>query len=85
MSATKQRPVLVLSDTNYNKMQSDLVVAAITSTAADLDEGLLRATSAVRADKIYTLSNQNVIKKFGHLKSSLFTEVKQQFMHLLDE
>lgn len=31
LSATKQRPVLVLSNTNYNKMQSDLVVAAITS------------------------------------------------------
>ena len=96
VSATKQRPVLVLSNTNYNQMQSDLVVAAITSnltsktytiqiTAADLDEGLLRATSAVRADKIYTFSNQIVIKKFGHLKPSLFTEVKQQFMHLLDE
>jgi mRNA interferase MazF len=31
LSTTKQRPVLVLSNTTYNKSQSDLVVAAITS------------------------------------------------------
>ncbi len=96
LSTTKQRPVLVLSNTNYNQVQSDLVVAAITSnlisksytiqiTADDLDDGQLRTTSAVRVDKIYTFSNQIVIKKFGHLKPSLFTEVKQQLMHLLDE
>ncbi|MDB4867888.1 MAG: growth inhibitor [Cohnella sp.] len=96
LSTTKQRPVLVLSNTNYNKEQSDLVVAAITSnlmnksytiqiTADDLDEGQLRTTSVVRADKIYTFSHQIVIKKFGHLKPSLFTEVKQQFMSLISE
>jgi mRNA interferase MazF len=96
LSTTKQRPVLVLSNTTYNKSQSDLVVAAITSnlisktysikiTADDLDEGQLRATSAVRADKIYTFSNQIVIKKFGHLKTPIFSEVKQQLIHLLDE
>jgi mRNA interferase MazF len=96
LSTTKQRPVLVLSNTNYNKVQSDLVVAAITSnlndktytiqiTADDLDEGQLRAISVVRADKIYTFSNQIVIKKFGHLKPSLFTEVKRQLMSLLSE
>jgi mRNA interferase MazF len=96
LSTTKQRPVLVLSNTNYNKAQSDLVVAAITSnlndktytiqiTADDLDEGQLRAISVVRADKIYTFSNQIVIKKFGHLKPSLFTEVKRQLMSLLSE
>ncbi len=96
LSTTKQRPVLVLSNTDYNKVQSDLIVAAITSnlisktytiqiTADDLDEGQLRTTSIVRADKIYTLSNQIVIKKFGHLKPLIFSEVKKQLMLLLDE
>ncbi|MBB6669992.1 type II toxin-antitoxin system PemK/MazF family toxin [Cohnella nanjingensis] len=96
LSATKQRPVLILSNTTYNKSQSDLVVAAITSnltsktytiqiTADDLDEGQLRVTSAVRADKIYTFSNQIVLKKFGHLKPSIFTNVKLQLTHLLND
>ncbi|MCD9024640.1 type II toxin-antitoxin system PemK/MazF family toxin [Cohnella silvisoli] len=31
LPTTKQRPVLVLSNSTYNKSQSDLVVAAITS------------------------------------------------------
>lgn len=96
LSTTKQRPVLVLSNSVYNKAQSDLVIAAITSnlsnktysipiTENDLDEGHLRVKSAIRADKLYTLSNQIVLKKFGHLKTTIFIEVKQKIIHLLDE
>jgi mRNA interferase MazF len=45
---------------------------SIKITADDLDEGQLRATSAVRVDKIYTFSNQIVIKKFGLLRLRFF-------------
>ncbi|HHW36473.1 MAG TPA: type II toxin-antitoxin system PemK/MazF family toxin [Bacillales bacterium] len=70
----KQRPVLVISNDNYNKMTEDIVVVAITSQLKDLDysvvieskdlnEGELKVTSAVRADKVYTLSKDIVRKK----------------------
>lgn len=60
ISATKQRPVLVLSNSNYNSSNQDIVVAAITSnvtnrdypvpiTTNDLIEGQLRVESGVRA------------------------------------
>lgn len=66
LSITKQRPVLVLSNDNYNQFTKDLLVAAITSQLKDIDysilitqddlaEGNLKVTSAIRADKIYTL------------------------------
>jgi mRNA interferase MazF len=96
LSATKQRPVLVLSNSSYNMTHHDLVVAAITSnitdreyiiifTTADLDEGQLRVESGIRSDKIYTFSNRIVIKKFGHLRHEIFAEVKQQLGNLFTE
>jgi mRNA interferase MazF len=94
LSSTKQRPVLVLSNTQYNELHQDIVVAAITSnltekeysvliTANDLDEGQLKMNSLIRADKIYTFSNRIVIRKFGHLKSEVFDKVKEQIEKLI--
>jgi len=96
LTSTKQRPVLVLSNTYYNESYQDIVVAAITSNITekvysihiatdDLDEGELKMDSAVRVDKVYTFSKRIVNKKFGHLKAASFESVKQQLMHLLDE
>jgi mRNA interferase MazF len=56
LTSTKQRPVLVLSNTYYNESYQDIVVAAITSNITekvysihidtdDLDEGHLKAAS----------------------------------------
>jgi mRNA interferase MazF len=69
LRAIKRRPVLVLSNNSYNRASEDVVVAAITSNlqeqpygvlieAPDVQGGLLKRTSLVRADKIYTLSRQ---------------------------
>ncbi len=63
----KKRPVLVLSNSDYNRNNQDVLVAAITSnleqkeytitiTSDDLDEGDLKYKSVIRADKIYSLS-----------------------------
>ena len=35
LSSTKQRPVLVLSNTKYNESNQDIVVAAITSNLTE--------------------------------------------------
>jgi mRNA interferase MazF len=37
LSSTKQRPVLVLSNSEYNWSQQDIVVAAITSNVTERD------------------------------------------------
>lgn len=63
----KRRPVLILSNNKYNQRYQDIIVAAITSNVTDgeyqviikndrMAEGNLKVTSAVRVDKIYTLS-----------------------------
>lgn len=90
----KQRPVLIISNDDYNKNTEDIVVVAITSQLKDLDysvvivddnldEGTLKATSAVRADKVYTLSKNIVRKKFGKVSSEVMKDVQGKLNELI--
>jgi len=94
LSVTKQRPVLVLSNDMYNQQTEDLLVAAITSQLKDIDysiiinpsdltEGSLKVTSAIRADKIYTLSKEIVLKKFGSVSKEVVQNVVLKLNHLV--
>jgi mRNA interferase MazF len=94
LSITKQRPVLVLSNDKYNQLTEDLLVAAITSQLRDIDysvliaqedlaEGNLKVTSAIRADKIYTLSKEIIIKKFGSVKKEVVQSVVRKLNNLI--
>ncbi|HHY73066.1 MAG TPA: type II toxin-antitoxin system PemK/MazF family toxin [Bacillus bacterium] len=90
----KQRPALVISNDNYNQVTEDLVVAAITSQLKDLDysvviepkdlnEGELKVTSAIRADKVYTLSKDIIRKKFGQVNSEVLEGVRTKLNELI--
>ncbi|TNJ64081.1 type II toxin-antitoxin system PemK/MazF family toxin [Paenibacillus hemerocallicola] len=96
LTAQKRRPVLVLSNEDYNRRYQDIIVAAITSNVAEREyeviitndemaEGELKVVSAVRADKIYTLSQSIVVKKFGKVHGSILTKVKAQLDSCLTE
>ena len=86
LTSAKKRPVLILSSDHYNNNTDDLIVAAITSninenpysvtiTGNDLSDGNLLHKSCIRADKLYTLAQSIVIKKFGTAKQELLTAV----------
>lgn len=94
LSSNKKRPVLVLSNDDYNSKTDDIIVAAITSnvltknysifiTSNDLLEGTLKVDSCIRVDKIYTLSQNIVIKKFGKVNEDIMSEVKNEIKRLL--
>ncbi|MBW7474800.1 type II toxin-antitoxin system PemK/MazF family toxin [Paenibacillus oenotherae] len=96
LSSTKQRPVLVLSNSAYNGSQQDILVAGITSnlsdrtylihlTTNDLEQGQLKVDSGIRADKIYTLSKQIVVKKFGRVNQTIVSQVKEKINELLTD
>lgn len=96
LTSSKKRPVLVLSNYQYNCKTEDIVVAAITSnleskeysiqfTNNDLMEGMLKVTSCIRTDKIYTLSKYIVIKKFGCVNKDIINKVKLKINDLLKE
>ena len=94
LTSSKKRPVLVLSNDDYNSKTDDIIVAAITSnltskdysvfiTNSDLLEGNLIADSCVRVDKIYTLAQNIVIKKFGEVNENVMNEVKNKINELI--
>jgi mRNA interferase MazF len=67
--------VIVISNNTYNHKTTDIVVVAMTSnpvevdysftiTSSDLVQGQLNRSGKVRVDKVYTLSQSIVIRKF---------------------
>ena len=76
LTSQKRRPVIIVSNDAYNRVSPDVVVVAMTSnparvahsfliTAADLAEGALNRPGTVRVDKIYTLAQSLIAKRFA--------------------
>ncbi|WP_408643036.1 type II toxin-antitoxin system PemK/MazF family toxin [Salisediminibacterium selenitireducens] len=94
LSNRKQRPVLIISNDDYNSNTEDVIVAAITSQLKntdysviieqkDLEEGLIKVKSAVRTDKIYTLSKGIIRKKFGKVRPEVLQYVRNNINELI--
>jgi len=96
LSSRKKRPVLVLSKNDYNHGADDLIVAAITShidskpytvmlTKNDMADGKLKVDSCIRADKIYTLSKEIVIKRFGKATQEITEKTKNKVREVMGD
>lgn len=94
LSATKRRPVLVLSSRSYNRGSQDFIVCGITSVTearphsvtlrvADMDKGSIPVESRVRPDKIFTLRQTLAIKKIGRVKPDVLARVKREIMAII--
>ena len=94
LSSNKKRPVLVLSNNDYNNKTEDIIVAAITSNLAekdyivmlssnDLEKGTLKVDSCIRVDKIYTLSQKIVMSKFGVVKNHILDDARKKLYELI--
>ena len=49
----------------------------------DMAEGNLKADSCIRADKIYTLSQTLVVKRFGRVNPEIVDMVKAMIMDVM--
>jgi len=83
---SKVRPVLVLSNNVYNRRHSDLLICAITSsprtheyaaslTTTDLEQGVLKVESKVRADTITSIEQGLVLKRIGRVGKPKYQQV----------
>jgi mRNA interferase MazF len=88
LSSQKRRPVIVVTNDAYNRGHADVVVVAMTSnpvktsfsfqvTASDLVEGSLNRPGTVRVDKIYTLAQSIIVKKFGKMSPRIVQRIRQ--------
>jgi mRNA interferase MazF len=83
----KVRPALIISSNYYNSNSKDTIITAITSNifnlsqyieiidSSSLEIGQLPKKSAIRYDKIYTISKNIILKKFSTLKKDIFNNV----------
>jgi len=88
LTSKRRRPVVVISNDKYNYNTDDVVLVAMTSnlkaadysftiTSADLAIGSLKRPSRVRVDRIYTLAQPIVAKKFGQISEAAFDRIRQ--------
>jgi mRNA interferase MazF len=94
LSSQKRRPVIIVSNTLYNRASRDLLVVAMTSNLAtiphsfiidnpDLTTGTLNRPSLVRCDKIYTLEQSLIVKTFGQVKPEILNQIYTVLQRIL--
>ena len=83
---SKVRPVLVLSNNVYNRRHSDVLICAITSsprpheyaanlTTGNLEQGVLKVESRVRANTITSIEQGIVLKRKGRVTKPKYQQV----------
>ena len=94
LSSIKQRPVLILSKDNDNKLSEDIITCGITSNLKNmrysvlidnnnLENGKIPAKSRIKIDKLFTL-NKNIIKKrVAKINKITLSKVKEEFCKLI--
>lgn len=86
-SSHKRRPVIVISNNEYNRRGPDVVVVAMTSnpipapysitvTSADLSRGALNRPGTVRVNKVYTLHQSLVARVFGQVNPRTVARIR---------
>lgn len=94
LSNTKRRPVLIISNDDYNKRFHDVVVCVITSNQFkdaysldlendDLEIGILPESSVVKTHKLFTIHQSKIIRKFSVVKTEYFTQVADKIKSLI--
>ena len=93
LSTQKRRPVIVVSNDAYNRVAADVVVVAMTSTSpkgrysfvidsGDLSEGRLNRPGTVRVDRLFTLVQTIIVKRFGRVAASVLDTIRQKLNEL---
>ncbi|MFQ6121281.1 MAG: type II toxin-antitoxin system PemK/MazF family toxin [Methanosarcinales archaeon] len=86
LKSIRKRPVVVISNDSYNDKTDDIIVVGLTSNITskefsilisndDLEEGTLKYQSQIRVDRIYSISQSIVVKRFGKLNKETFEKI----------
>ncbi len=86
LTAIKKRPVLIISNNEYNSTHDDVVVCVVTSNLhtddysvelhnVNLEIGMLPEVSLVKIHKLFTIHKSKVLKKFSVVKQDYFQTV----------
>src|SRR3989344_954496 len=90
-SGRKVRPVVVISNDEFNENSEDLLVVGVTSnifrdrysiilTNDDLEEGRLVTLCCVKSENILKIDKEFVIKKIGKIRKNKLDTVKKKIL-----
>jgi mRNA interferase MazF len=91
-SRRKVRPVIAISNNNFNEHSEDLIVVGVTSNISkdkytlklenkELEQGKLFAQCCIKVENILKLDKSLIIKKIGKIKK----EKIKQILNILNE
>lgn len=94
LSATKKRPVLIISNNNFNQHSEDVICCLITSNPEEIphtifisnnnmESGHLEFDSKIKPYKIFTASKNLIVNILGKLNLNKFAEVIAEINKLL--
>jgi mRNA interferase MazF len=96
LSSLKRRPVIVISNDEYHRPTTDMIVVAMTSNPArihygfvidssDLESGRLNRPGTVRVDKIYMLSQSLIAANFGRVNVAVLERIVKVLLELVQQ
>lgn len=93
-SGRKVRPVVVISNTDFNEHSEDLLVVGVTSNISkdkytlglinnDLEEGKLITPCCIKVENILRLDKELIIKKIGKIKKEKFKNIIRILLEII--
>lgn len=91
----KVRPVIVMSNEEFNENSEDVIVIGVTSNMSrdrytlplaskDLEEGKLLTTSYIKVENILKLDKGLIIKKIGKITKDKFKKIVSVFNLIIE-
>jgi len=94
-SGRKVRPVIVISNNEFNEYSDDLVVVGITSSISkdryalslntkDLDEGRLFTACCIKVENILKIDKELIVKKIGRISSEKLKSIISTLLKIIN-
>lgn len=94
-SGRKVRPVIVISNNDFNKYSEDLIVIGVTSNISkdkytinlsnnNMDEGKLSVACCIKVENILKLDKELIIKKIGKIDKKTLKNVVSILIKIID-
>ena len=95
-SDKKVRPVIVISNNNFNSHSEDVIVVGLTSNISkdsytvdlnlnDLEEGRINELCCIKVENLLKIENELVIKKIGKIKKEILKNITSKIFEIIKE
>ena len=95
-SGRRVRPVIVISNNDFNNFSEDAVVVGVTSniskdrytiglTNNDLEQGRLSTICCIKIENILKIEKDLIIKKIGKVKTSILKNISAKIFEIIRE